>query len=158
MTAGVYFPEADRLQELRNKQISYNEQIQHIAEVIGPLTERPNLPKALQEAIDLRIRLLTERKAKLANEKVIVEEELASYQVDEHPSANPKINVLGRLMEGVVIHLGEAVKEIKLEQNGPISIIENSDERGVRCIEYSPLQVTTTDIEKKMVADEEEEA
>ena len=144
------------MQELRNKQTSYNEQIQTIAAALGPLTERANLPKALQEVTDLRIRLLTERKTKLENENITIEAELASYQVDEHPSANPKINVLGTLMEGVVIHLGEAVKEIKLEQNGPLSIIENRDERGVRFIEHSPLQIKATEIEKKVVADEEE--
>ncbi|OEU57477.1 MAG: hypothetical protein BA871_04730 [Desulfuromonadales bacterium C00003096] len=156
LTAGVYFPEADCLQELRNKQTSYNEQIQTIAAALGPLTERPNLPKALQEVTDLRIRLLTERKTKLENENITIGAELASYQVDEHPSANPKINVLGTLMEGVVIHLGEAVKEIKLEYNGPISIIENSEAGGVRFIEHSPLQVNATEIAKKVVADEEE--
>ncbi len=123
---------------------------------LDPLAERPNLSKALQEVTDQRIRLLTERKTKLENENITIKAELASYQVDEHPSANPKINVIGTLMEGVVIHLGEAVKEIKLEYNGPISIIENTEAGGVRFIEHSPLQVNATEIAKKVVADEEE--
>lgn len=156
VTAGVYFPEADRLKELRYKQRSYNLQIQRIGAALGPLSGRTGLRKALQEAIELRISLLTERKVFLEQEKVQVDAELEVFRAAEHPSANPKVNILGRLMEGAVFHLGEAVEEIQQEHTGPISVIENTQSGGVRFVEYSPLKVKAADIEEEMAGGSDE--
>ena len=155
LTAGVYFPEADRLKELRYKQRSYNLQIQRIGAALGPLSGRTGLRKALQEAIELRISLLTERKVYLEQEKVQIDAELETFRTSEHPTANPKINILGRLMEGVVIHLGEAVEEIQQEHTGPISVIENTQSGGLRFVEHSPLKVMAAEIEAQVFGVEE---
>jgi len=155
LTAGVYFPEADRLKELRYKQRSYNLQIQRIGAALGPLSGRTGLRKALQEAIELRISLLTERKVYLEQEKVQIDAELETFRASEHPTANPKINILGRLMEGVVIDLGETIEEIQQEHTGPISVIENTQSGGLRFVEHSPLKVMAAEIEAQVFGVEE---
>lgn len=155
LTAGIYFPEADRLSTLRQQQHSFNLQVQRIGAALGPLGKRKNLRKALQEAIELRVNLLTQRKAKLETEKELVDSELESFKAEEHPSANPKINALSRLMEGSTICLGETKEEIKYEHTGPITVIENSTEGGLRFLDHSPLQVMATEIEEQEVATEE---
>ncbi len=155
LNAGVYFPEADRLNTLRQQQRSYNLQIQRIGAALGPLGKRKNLRKALQEAIELRVSLLTQRKINLVTEKKQVDAELESFKTEEHPSANPKINALGSLMEGVVISLGETTEEIKNKLTGPISVIENSTAGGLRFLEHSPLQVMATKIEAENISAEE---
>lgn len=156
LTAGVYFPEADRLATLRHQQRSYNLQIQRITSALGPLGKRKNQRKALQEAIELRVSLLTQRKANLETEKELVDAELDSFKAEEHPSANPKINALGALMEGVSISLGGTTEEIKAEHTGPISVIENSSSGGLRFLDHSPLQVTAAENEEAALAREEE--
>ncbi len=156
LTAGVYFPEADRLTTLRQQQRNCNLQIQRIGSALGPLGKRKNLRKALQEAIELRVSLLTRRKANLEAEKKRVDSELESFKAEEHPSANPKVNALGSLMEGVVISLGESTEEIKHQLTGPISVIENSTAGGLRFLEYSPLHVMAADIEEETLNAEEE--
>ena len=155
LTAGVYFPETDRLTTLRQKQRSYNLQIQRITAALGPLSNRKNLRKALQEAIDLRISLLTQRKSNLEQEKDLVEQELESFKAEEHPSANPKINFLSRVHEGVVFCLGETVEEIQNERTGPLTVIENSTTGGLRFLNHSPLKILAAEIEEKAIAADE---
>lgn len=156
LRAGVYFPEADRLTTLRQQQRSYNLQIQRIGATLGPLSKRKKLRKALQEAIDLRVSLLTQRRANLQTEKERVDSELERFKAEEHPSANPKINARGALMEGVVISLGDTTEEIMTEHSGPISVIENSTEGGLRFLSLSPLQVMATENEESALAAEKE--
>lgn len=155
LTAGVYFPETDRLSTLRHQQRSFNLQIQRIGAALGPLGKRKNVRKALQEAIDLRVNLLTQRKSKLETDKELVDTELESFKAEEHPSANPKVNALSTLMEGTIISLGGTKEEIKYEHTGPITVIENSTEGGLRFLDHSPLQVMATKIEEQEVATEE---
>ena len=158
LTAGVYFPETDRLATLRQQQRSFNLQLQRIGAALGPLSNRKNLRKALQEAIDLRINLLNQRKANLEREKTRVEREIETFKAEEHPSANPKINFLGRLYEGVVCCLGETVEELHNELTGPVTIIENSTTGGLRFLNHSPLKVMATEIEEKEIAAEATQA
>jgi len=146
ITAGIYFPEADRLNSLHHQQRSYGMQIKRLGAALGPLVKPKNLRKALQEAIELRTSLLTQRKANLEHEKEQVDNELAAFAAQDHPSANPKINVLGNLMEGVVISLGDTIEEISYEHTGPISVIENTTSGGLRYLDHSPLQVMADDV------------
>ena len=155
VTAGIYFPEADILSTLRQQRRSYTLQIQRIGATLGPLGKPKNLRKALQEAIELRTNLLTQRKATLEKEKVRVDTELDKFKAEDHPSANPKINVLGSLMEGVVIALGDTNEEISYEHTGPISVIENTTSGGLRFMDHSPLQVMAEEIAKKDISAEE---
>lgn len=157
LTAGVYFPEADRLNTLRQQQRSFGSQIQRISAALGPLSKRTNLRKALQEAIELRASLLNQRKAALEIEKERVDAELESFKAEEHPTANPKINALGSLKEGAFICLRDTVEEISYEHTGPISVIENSSTGGLRFLDYSPLKVMATVNEEEVLTTEEPE-
>ncbi len=145
VTSGVYFPETDRLKYLRNQVKSLVEQIKKIGETLTLLNKKPSSTqrKALREATELRIGILTQRQVNLDEEREELAEELLNFTVDEHPSANPKINILGTLKEGVSIELGESIDKMKTEISGPVSIIENIEQGGFRYLTYSPLQIST---------------
>ncbi len=141
LTSGVYFPESDRLQYLRTRVKSVTEQVKRISEALKALNKKP-LPDsrpALREAVELRIGILTQRHVNLDEEREDLNEELISFSMGEHPTARAKINVLAKLMEGAVIHLGESSEEITMERSGPLSIIENTKDGGLRYVSHSPL-------------------
>ncbi|MDX2495738.1 MAG: hypothetical protein QNK27_12315, partial [Desulfuromusa sp.] len=97
--------------------------------------------KALREATELRIGILTQRQVNLDEEREELAEELLNFSVDEHPTANPQINILSTLKEGVAIELGETSDKIKTEISGPVSIVENTEQGGFRYSTYSPLKI-----------------
>lgn len=143
LTAGIYFPEMDRLKFLRTRLKSVAEQIKRINETLKALIKKPmaaNRP-ALREAIELRIGILTQRQVNLEEEREELNVELLSFSVEEHPTARPKINVLSTLMEGVIIHLGETTSEIDMERSGPMTIVEDINAGGLRYLSHSPLSV-----------------
>ena len=151
VTSGVYFPETDRLKYLRNQVKSLVEQIKKIGETLTLLNKKPSSTqrKALREATELRIGILTQRQVNLEEEREELAEELLNFAVDEHPTANPKINILGTLKEGVSIELGESSDEIKTEISGPVSIIENTEHGGFRYLTYSPFKISTDEMEEE---------
>ncbi len=142
VTSGVYFPETDQLQYLRSRLKSLVDQIKRIGTSLTTLNKKPLTiqRKALREAIELRIGILTQRQVNLDADREEVADELLTFAVDEHPTANPKINVLGALKEGVTIKLGETSEEIATEILGPVSIIENPQLGGLHYPTYSPLK------------------
>ncbi|MCF6266991.1 MAG: FapA family protein [Desulfuromusa sp.] len=150
VTSGVYFPETDRLRFLRNQIKSLVGQIKRIGTTLHILNKRPGTEqrKALREATELRIGILTQRRVNLDEEREELAEELLNFSVDEHPTANPQINILSTLKEGVAIELGETSDIIKTEISGPVSIVENSEQGGFRYLTYSPLKVGTEQTEK----------
>ncbi|MFK5925348.1 MAG: FapA family protein [Desulfuromusa sp.] len=149
VTSGVYFPEADQLQYLRSRLKSLVDQIKRIDKTLTALNKKPSTTqrKALREAIELRIGILIQRQVNLDADREEVTNELLTFAVDEHPTANPKINVLGALKEGVSVKLGETSEEITTEISGPVSIIENSQTGGLRYLTYSPLKVSAESLE-----------
>ncbi len=153
VTSGVYFPETDRLKFLRARVKSVIEQIKKIGENLNTQRKRPldGLRPVLREAIEMRIGILTQRQVNLDTEREKLTEELLSFQMEEHPTANPKINVLGSLRERVVISLGETSEENTMELSGPLSIIENTTAGGLRHLTYSPLRVTATELEEEEI-------
>ncbi|MFO7812012.1 MAG: FapA family protein [Pelovirga sp.] len=141
LTSGVYFPENDRLKYLRTRVKSVAEQVKRISEALKSLNKKPlpdNRP-ALREAIELRIGILTQRHVNLEEEREELNEELINFSAGEHPTARAKINVLAKLLEGSVLHLGETSEEIKMERSGPMSIVENTKDGGLRFLSHSPL-------------------
>ena len=151
VTAGVYFPEEDRLQFLRTRTKSVAEQAKSIEETLAALNKKPlqKLRPALREAFELRIDILTQRQANLEEENEELRKELATFEFSQHSTANPKINVLNELREKVTIILGEASEETTYDLSGPMSIIENPTSGGLRYLTYSPLQVTAQKLEKE---------
>ena len=155
--AGVYFPETDRLQFLRTRVKSTAEQIKRINETLQALNKKPLsiMRKALREATELRIGILTQRQVNLDAEREELTEELKNFAVDEHPTANPKINILGSLKEKVVINLGETSEEITTEISGPVSVIENTRDGGLRYLTFAPLKVSAEEAENEALLEEE---
>ncbi len=141
ITSGVYFPETDRLTFLRTRVKSIADQTKRIKTSLDSLNKKPHAEqrKALREAIELRIGILTNRHVNLDDESEDLNEELKSFVAGEHPTANPKINVIGSLKEGAQIELGETLLEINNEISGPVSVIEDQENDGLKYLTYSPL-------------------
>jgi len=156
VTSGIYFPEADRLNFLRNQVKNLVSQLKRISTTLKSLNKKPltNQRKALREAIELRIGILTQRQVNLDTEREELAEELLNFAAEDHPTANPKINVLGLLKEGVLINLGESHEEITTEISGPVSIVENPQQGGLRYLMFSPLQINADDLDSALEFEE----
>ncbi len=150
LTAGIYFPETDRLQFLRRQIKSAAYQVKRIQETLKILNKKPieKMHKPLREATELRIGILTQRRVNLDGEREAFTQELADFETKDHSTANAKINALASVKEGAIITLGETTEEIKLELNGPVSIIENSRQEGLRFLTHSPLKISAESLEE----------
>jgi uncharacterized protein (DUF342 family) len=151
LTSGVYFPETDRLQYLQTRTRSVAYQLERIAETLKALGQKPleKMRSALRDATELRIGILNQRQGSMEEERQTLAAELATYQTEAHPTANPKINASSAVREGVIISLGETTEEIKLERSGPVSIIENSREKSLRFLPRSPLKISAEKMEEE---------
>ena len=156
LTSGVYFPEADRLHFLRTRLKSIAHQLKKITETLPLLHKKPldNLRPALKEAIELRIGLLTQRQVNLAEERDQLSEELTQFKTEDHPTENAKINALTSIKEGVILNLKQTSEEVKQEINGPVTIIEDSRQGGLRHLSLSPLKISATQLEEDLQAEE----
>lgn len=92
----------------------------------------------------------TEKKANIT--KQIQEIRSRSYE-----NANPKINVKKHLYEGVTIVLNNLTEQVKEERDGPMSIIENTIEGGLRHLGMTALEFKAAEIEKSFVLQAERE-
>jgi uncharacterized protein (DUF342 family) len=158
LTSGVFFPETDRLQFLRTRLKSIAYQQKKISETLPALQKKPleEMRPALREAIELRMNILAERQGNITGEQEELSAELAEFQAESHPTANPKINAITSIKEGVIINLGETIEEVKMEINGPVSIIENSKAGGIRQLTHSPLKVAADKLEEEVLGEEED--
>ena len=116
-----------------------------LLEQLEALQEQITKTKDMQE-----MTALTEKKQQLS--RVILD-------VRSHRPAgsNPKINIKDRIHEGVTIYLGDAVEEFSTELSGPISLIENSRDGGLRRLSLSSLDVPASDLEKAWLENDEQE-
>lgn len=71
--------------------------------------------------------------------------------------SNAKVNVKDRIHEGVTICLGSAVEEFSCIEEGPVSLIENSNEGGLRRLSLSSLEVAAQDLEQAWLTRQEQE-
>ncbi|MBI5419049.1 MAG: DUF342 domain-containing protein [Deltaproteobacteria bacterium] len=72
---------------------------------------------------------------------------LASGGDRSSENANAKINVRKRVLEGVVLCLGDTTEEIQAEMDGPVSVIEDSQERRLQSLPLTPLTVNARRLE-----------
>ncbi|MDX2494479.1 MAG: FapA family protein [Desulfuromusa sp.] len=154
VVAGVYFPDADRFDYLREQLLSINRQIQSINEAIEPLKRYLQKNGSIVSSAEKRLSILNEQLIKLQQEKKHFNAEIAASTPQEFDSKNPKINILKALREGVFITLGKATEEIKIERTGPMSIIENTRDGGLRYLTLTPMQVMATQIEEELLTEE----
>jgi len=152
ITAGVYFPEEDRISHLRHRLKSTGAQVRRIDETLGPLDPGRAKIQALREALQLRIEILTQRKQKLLGERVKVKRELELFTPQEHPTANPKINATSSLREGVVLNLGNQSEEVLLE-HGPVTVIANPAGEGMCYLKLTPLKVPAGQLASELPQD-----
>lgn len=73
------------------------------------------------------------------------------------PGANAKVNVHDKIHEGVSITLGNSAEEFRNQLSGPLSLIENSTEGGLRRLSLTGLNILATDLEKGCRQQEDEE-
>ena len=66
-------------------------------------------------------------------------------------AANAKINAKAIIYENVQLTIGSVTEELKEEKDGPLSLIENSLEGGLRFLTMTSLDVKATDIELAFV-------
>ena len=66
-------------------------------------------------------------------------------------AANAKINAKVVMYENVQLTLGSVTEELKEEKDGPLSVIENSIEGGLRFLSMTSLDVKATDVELAFV-------
>lgn len=152
--AGVFFPDIDRFVYLREQLENINRQIGMISKALGPLKKMLSGDKDVTDAACSRLRILNEQLDKLLDEKNCFSAEIKASQPQQFGSQNPKVNVVKTLMEGVFLTLGETVEEIKIQRKGPMSIIENTQNGGLRFLDLSPMQIMAQDIEKSLLPEE----
>lgn len=140
LTAGVYFREVDSLKALRKRQNLIQEQSKRISDALGPLQHNP-VSKLLEGAIKKRIEVLTARLEELTKEQESVAAELAGFALQEHATAEAKINARATLEEGVVLCLGEVVEDVRAAINGPLSVTPNAAGTGLSYDSLTPLRV-----------------
>lgn len=70
------------------------------------------------------------------------------------PQANPKINVKTMLYDRVLISLGTVNEEIREQKDGPLSIIENTVEGGLRYLPLTSLDIKAADMELVFVKEQ----
>ncbi len=151
LRAGVYFPDVERFDFLHHQLQRVEEQIGRLKAAIGPLERLTNLDTTTEK----RLTILTEQWEKLEVEWDELHAELAASTKQEQKTSNPKINVVSKVMEGVSIKLGNSSEKIKVERNGPLSIIENSKQGGFRFLGLTPLQKTAEELELEVVEAEQ---
>lgn len=69
-------------------------------------------------------------------------------------AANAKINAKTVLYDNVLLQLGTAAEEIKEQKDGPLSIIENSIEGGLRFLPMTSLDIKAQDIELAFIREQ----
>jgi len=70
------------------------------------------------------------------------------------PQANPKVNVKAMLYDNVLISLGALNEETREQKDGPVSIIENTVEGGLRYLPMTSLDVKASDMELAFVREQ----
>lgn len=151
ITAGVYFPEEDRLEALQNQQRRVKLQRQFISRTIGPLSQKLPYDKSRTGAIQRRLEILQERQEELVQQAEKTSQDLASFKRGHHPTANPKVNVHDRLNEQVVLRLVDIQERTHFERQGPISIIPHSLNQELRYMELSELKVNANQIDAQLI-------
>lgn len=157
LVAGIYFPDADRFAYLHEQLSKIHRQIHSINEALRPLKLFLQKEKGDAETAKLRLLVLTEKILKLQEERDRLDAEISASTPQDIGTTNPKINVLSELKEGCFITLGKTTTEIKIGLSGPMSIIENTWDGGLRYLMLSPMQVMAKQLEEEIIAESDVE-
>lgn len=92
--------------------------------------------------------------AELRNTAASLTDKIMSIKSKTAASANAKINAKAVLYENVQLILGSATETINEQKNGPLSVIENSIEGGLRYLTMTGLNVSAADMEMAFVREQ----
>lgn len=154
LVAGVYFPDIDRFEFLRQQLLNVNRQIDSLKQGLIPLEKYVKRHPAAGETVCKRFHILRGKMEQLSFEKDRLSAEVAASMPQQFKRQNPKINVHSRLLEGVTVVIGDSTEEIHQPRSGPLSIIENSKEGGMRYLPLSPLKLNASVIEREFLIDD----
>ncbi|MEI6704798.1 MAG: FapA family protein, partial [Deltaproteobacteria bacterium] len=119
--------------------------VEELKRLLGELTETQGKireARSLDEITELR-----KTAAKLSDRIAIIREKAVV-------AANAKINVKTKLHENVRMGLGDVTQTINDAKDGPITIIENITEGGLRFLSMTSLDIMATDIEMAFVREQ----
>lgn len=146
--SGVSYLDNTQQKDLQKRLETINYQIEHITHTLGNIFLQDF--DSLCEAVKKRSEVLAKTLERSEKEKEILLKKMKLYlTVDQLAPANPKINVVKLLHEGVIIELGNIREKIALEIEGPTSIIENKKDSTLLHLRLSPLRVKAEDVLKK---------
>lgn len=152
LTAGVYFPDADRFAYLRERLKNLERQIVSLLKGLESLQNYLRKHPAAGETAYRREKILNQQLSRAKDERCRLTAESKASTPQHFPTQNAKINVHATLREGVVISLGKTSQEIKIERRGPLSIIENTRDGGLRFLSLSPIQVSAEQLEEDFLS------
>lgn len=155
VAAGIYFPDNDRFSYLTEHLKKVQQQIISIGVTIDSLKKHLHKDDELALTAQTRLKLLNDKLDQLYAQKNAFSAEIAASQPQQMEIKNPKINVQKTLQEGVIIILGRVREEIHRPRSGPLTLIENTRQGGLRYLRQSPLTVTAMEIEKQLLAAED---
>lgn len=150
--AGIYFPDSDRFDFLRQQRNDVAEHLDKVSDALRKIRSSMARNVAYAELAEKRMKILTEQFNQLVAEKNRFSAEIAASQFQQFAGRNAKINVHSKVMEEVSLVLGNSHEKIKVSRNGPVSIIENSHDGGLRFLSLSPLAVLARDMEDLLIA------
>lgn len=155
VVAGRYFPDVDRFDYLHQRRSEIEQQLKLITDALGPLEQGRSLRGLLENASEQRLNILNQQWEKLEKEKLGVDAEIhvSSHQLIS--SRNPKINVHKVIKEGVVVCLGQSTERFSFDLAGPVTLIENTREGGIRHLGLSPLSQSALVLEKEFLQQEQ---
>jgi len=100
-----------------------------------------------------RTRSASESEELKKNRAVLMEKVLALRNT-QHEGANPKINIKGMLYDNTYLGISLVTKEKVSEQSGPLSVIENSIDGGLRFLKMTGLDIKASTIEEAFVREQ----
>jgi uncharacterized protein len=120
----------------------YVEELKQLLEELTAIQNEIGKAASLEEITELR------KKAALLSTRI------ADIRHKTVAAANAKINVKARLHENVRMALGDATETVTEGKTGPITIVENISEGGLRFIPMSGMDVKAIDIERAFIMEQ----
>lgn len=150
LTAGVYFPDADRFTYLQQRKIQIEQQLTSIHEAIAPLKRLIKKNPEMATTAEKRLAILEEQAAKLKDEQERTRGEIQASTKQNPAGRNVKINAHKKIWEGVQIRLGQTTETLNQEWQGPVTVSEDCASGGLRFLPLSSLAICAMEQEKSL--------
>jgi uncharacterized protein (DUF342 family) len=94
----------------------------------------------------------------LREERAALTDQILAIRKRADNCSNPKINVKTAIYDKVLLSIGTINEEIKDQKDGPLSVIENTIEGGLRFLSMTSLDVKASDIELAFIREQKKMA